>query len=79
MARPSHYSPAIDRFLVAALYHEARLRRVPMTRLVDGLLRRALEGSRGWDAAIADGRSPSGAIFDPGSGSLSAGLPGSSG
>jgi len=24
MARPSHYSPAISRFLVTVLYHEAK-------------------------------------------------------
>jgi hypothetical protein len=51
MAQHRHYSPVIDRFLVTCLYHEARERRVPMTRLVDELLRRALKGSTGWQQA----------------------------
>lgn len=51
MAQNRHYSPAIDRFLVTCLYHEARKRRMPMTRLVDELLRRALTGSTGWQQA----------------------------
>ena len=54
MARPRYYSPAIDRFLVSALYHEARRRRVPMTRLADELLRGALEGTEGWEEAKTD-------------------------
>ena len=51
MAQNRHYSPVIDRCLVTCLYHEARERRVPMTRLVDELLRRALMGSSGWQQA----------------------------
>lgn len=51
MARNRHYSPEIDRFLVSCLYHEARERRMPMTRLVDELLRNALTGSPGWKQA----------------------------
>jgi len=51
MAQHRHYSPVIDRFLVTCLYHEARERRVPMTRLVAELLRRALTGSAGWQQA----------------------------
>ena len=54
MARTTLYSPAIDRFLVSALHHEARRRRVPMTTLVDELLRGALEGSEGWKTAQTD-------------------------
>jgi hypothetical protein len=45
MARPSSYSPAIDPFLVSALYHEARRKGVPMTKLADELLRGAQDGS----------------------------------
>lgn len=48
MAQHRHYSPSIDRFLVCALYHEAKARRIPMTRLVNELLRKALSGSSGW-------------------------------
>jgi hypothetical protein len=47
MPRSDHYSPEIDRFLVSCLYHEARERRMPMTRLVDELLRQSLDGSVG--------------------------------
>lgn len=54
MARPRSYSPAIDPFLVSALYHEARRRRVPMTSLVDELIKGALEGSEGWKLAQTD-------------------------
>ena len=51
MARPRHYSPVISRFLVSVLYHEARNRRIPMTRLVDALLRQSLTGSEAWERA----------------------------
>ena len=44
MARPSHYSPVIQRDLVGLLYHEAKARSIPMTKLVDELLRHALMG-----------------------------------
>ena len=36
------YSPRIDRDLVNRLYHEAQRRGIPMTKLVDQLLRKAL-------------------------------------
>jgi hypothetical protein len=45
MARPRHYSPVISRFLVSVLYHEAKRRQMPMTKLVDVLLREALESA----------------------------------
>jgi hypothetical protein len=51
MPRSDHYSPEIDRFLVSCLYHEARERRMPMTRLVNELLRTALDDSVGWRRA----------------------------
>ena len=53
MARPRHYSPVISRFLVSVLYHEAKKRNVPMTRLVDDLLRQQLTGTESW--GIAEG------------------------
>ncbi|MCH7225096.1 hypothetical protein [Haloferula sp. A504] len=43
MARNRSYSPRIERDLVSALYHEAKHRRIPMTKLVDDLLRPALK------------------------------------
>jgi len=51
MARPRHYSPGISRFLVSVLYHEAQTRKIPMTRLVDDLLRQSLTGSKSWELA----------------------------
>ena len=54
MARHAHYSPAIDQFLVSAIYHEARRRGVPMTQLTNELLKGALEGSEGWQTAKTD-------------------------
>lgn len=51
MPRPKHYSPAISRFVVSILYHEARHRRIPMTQLTDELLQKALLGTHGWHIA----------------------------
>lgn len=51
MARPQHYSPAISRFLVSVLYHEAQHKRIPMTKLTDDLLHKALHGTAGWQQA----------------------------
>ena len=51
MSRPRHYVPCISRNVVCALYHEARHRRKPMTRLVDELLTAALQGTAGWQLA----------------------------
>ena len=51
MARPRHYSPPISRFLVSVLYHEARHRKIPMTKLTDKLLLHALRDSPGWITA----------------------------
>ena len=57
------YTPAISRLTCCALYHEARRRGVPMTRLADELLAGALSGTAGWRAAeeqIGDRPDPSG-------------------
>jgi len=51
MAKHRHYSPALSRFLVSVLYHEAKARNVPMTQLTDDLLRQALMNSEGWRTA----------------------------
>ena len=48
MPKTMHYSPAISRFLVSVLYHEAKARKMPMTKLTDILLRRSLVESEGW-------------------------------
>jgi hypothetical protein len=51
MAKATCYQPVISRALIAALFHEAKRRRQPMTRLVDGLLRDCLHGTPGWETA----------------------------
>ncbi len=51
MPRPQHNSRAINRFIVSALYHEARGRGVPMTRLTNELLLKALSGTEEWRKA----------------------------
>jgi hypothetical protein len=51
MSRPRHYSPAIERFLGSVLYHEARHRQVPMTRLTNEIIKQALANSVGWQLA----------------------------
>ena len=48
MPKPRYYSPQISRFLVSVLYHEAKARKIPMTKLTDILLRRSLVDSEGW-------------------------------
>ena len=54
MARTRHYVPVISRPVVAVLYHEAKCRRIPMTKLVDRLLVESLVGTSGWRAASQD-------------------------
>jgi len=51
MPRPRHYSPQLSRFLVSVLYHEAKARRIPMTKLTDELLRQSLTGTESWRKA----------------------------
>jgi hypothetical protein len=52
MPRPKHYSPAIHRFLVSVLYHEAKARGVAMTKLTNQLLTEKLTGGDGWQKAM---------------------------
>lgn len=52
MGRPTHYSPAIDRQIVCALYHEAKRRHKPMTKLADELLTGVLRDTKGWQTAL---------------------------
>ena len=51
MPRSKHYTPPLSRFIVCALYHEARQRRIPMTRLANNLIELALKESPGWREA----------------------------
>ena len=53
MARSKHYTPPLSRFLVCALYHEAKQRRIPMTRLANDLIELALKETPGWREAQA--------------------------
>jgi hypothetical protein len=62
MARPNHYSPAIERFLVSVLYHEARHRNIPMTRLANQILKAELAESVGWQLALQSLNSPNQAL-----------------
>ena len=48
MPRPRHYSPAIQRFLISVLYHEARSQKIPMTKLTNQILEERLKGFPGW-------------------------------
>jgi hypothetical protein len=54
MAHSTHYVPTISRPVVAALFHEAKRHRIPMTRLVDNLLRESLKDTPGWQEASRD-------------------------
>jgi len=51
MARATHYSPALSRFMVSVLYHEAKSKRIPMTKLTEHLLAQSLYGSESWAKA----------------------------
>ena len=46
MARAPYYTRQLDRPLVTALYHAAKSRRIPMTRLAPSLLREGLARTR---------------------------------
>ena len=48
MAQSRHYSPRISRFLISVLYHEAKQRQMPMTKLTEHLLAQSLQGSPSW-------------------------------
>ena len=52
MARSTHYTPPLSRFIVCALYHEAKARRIPMTQLANDLMER-LKDPPGWKEAQA--------------------------
>jgi hypothetical protein len=51
MPRPTHYVPVISRPIVAALFHEAKRHRLPMTRFLDRLVRESLRDTPGWQLA----------------------------
>ncbi len=49
--RQKHYTPPLSRFNVCALYHEAKQRGIPMTRLANDLIEAGLKESPGWKQA----------------------------
>jgi hypothetical protein len=49
--RTKHYTPPLSRFNVCALYHEAKARGIPMTKLANNLVEAALRESVGWEKA----------------------------
>ena len=51
MRNEKHYTPPLKRFLVTALYHQAKLEHVPMTQLVNRLVEQSLQGGEGWKRA----------------------------
>jgi hypothetical protein len=48
-----HYTPPLNRFLVCALHHEAKARKIPMTRLANEIVQAGLKDSPGWMMAQA--------------------------
>ncbi len=52
MPRSTHYTPPLNRFLVTALYHQAKLEHIPMTLLVNRIVEQSLQGGEGWKRAI---------------------------
>ncbi len=54
MANATCYQPVISLALIAALFHEAKRRRPPMTRLMYCLLRKCLHGTPGWETLASE-------------------------
>ena len=52
MPQRTHYSPELNRFLVCALYHEAKSKGMHMTNLANQLLSQVLTGGDGWQKAM---------------------------
>lgn len=51
MAKSTHYTPPLSRFIVCALFHEAKERGIPMTQLANDLIESSLKDSSGWQKA----------------------------
>ena len=47
MSKFKHYTPPLPRFTVCALYHAAKEKRIPMTKLANELVLAGLAGSEG--------------------------------
>ena len=48
-----HYTPPLSRFLVCALFHQAKVRSIPMTQLANEIMQAGLKDSPGWKQAQA--------------------------
>ena len=46
-----HYTPPLSRFIVCALYYQAKQLGIPMTQLANNLIELALKDSAGWKEA----------------------------
>ena len=53
MSKATHYTPPLSRFIVCALYPEAKTRGIPMTQLANDLVEAGLKDSAGWQKAQA--------------------------
>ena len=51
--RLKHYTPPLSRFIVCALYHEAKARKIPMTHLANDLVEAGLKETPDWKQARA--------------------------
>ena len=63
MARARYYTPPLDRDLVTSLYHAAKARRIPMTRLASSLVREGLAEKVPEITSVAAEEPPA---YDPG-------------
>ena len=48
-----HYTPPLSRFVVCALFHQAKVRSIPMTQLANEIMQAGLKDSPGWKQARA--------------------------
>jgi hypothetical protein len=46
-----HYTPHLSRFIVCALFHQAKVRSIPMTQLANEIMRAGLMETPGWQQA----------------------------
>ena len=46
-----HYTPPLSRFLVCALFHQAKVHSIPMTRLANEIMQAGLKETPGWKQA----------------------------
>jgi len=60
MSHPRIYQPELHPHLVKGLHHEARHRKVPMTKLLNGIVAKALEHTEGMRIASEEIRQSAG-------------------